>query len=110
MKIPKSVKINGIDYKIEKVSGLNDGENILFGLFDEQEETIKINTHNQESQNQCRTLLHEVCHAILYENDTKGLGYDSRIPKDEETLCELFARGFYQFLQDNVSQLYDLKE
>lgn len=101
MKLPKSVRINGVDYSIEVVSGLNDGSEVLCGSFDEDDQVIKINKVNQTETGQFRTLLHEIGHAILYEHDLKNLGYDDRIPKSEETFCELFSRSVYQLIADN---------
>jgi len=103
MNIPKSIKINGVDYAVKLVSGLNDGESVLYGIFDENDMEIRINTNNQTHAGQCRTLLHEMIHAILYENDVKNLGYDCRTPKSEEELCEMFSRSLYQIIAENKS-------
>ncbi len=103
--LPSELRINGVNYEVVLCNGLNDGSSILYGEFDEQKQTISINTKNQDLQGQWRTLLHEVCHAMLYEYDIANKGYDSRVPRDEETICELFSRGFYQLIADNRDKL-----
>ena len=109
MKIPDKVRLNGVDYKVLWVEGLNNGSNLLDGFIDFNQSTISMNTSTQEHQQQCITFLHEICHGILNDYNCSEKP-ENVIPKDEETLVELFARGFYQFLQDNGAKLFDLKE
>lgn len=110
MKTPKKIRLNGIDYSVEFVDGLNDGALVLDGRIDHNASVIQLNASAQGYQQQCITFLHEVCHAFLQIHDFARVGTDARIPKDEETLVELFARSMYQFLQDNGRALFDLKE
>ena len=110
MKIPEKVRLNGIDYEVSFQHDLNENGLMLDGFIHHNYSIIKLNTQTQGYQMQCITFLHEICHYILHSYDCGGLGENKRIPKDEETLCEMFARGFYQFLQDNGSSLFDLKE
>lgn len=110
MKIPEKVRLNGVDYTVQFIHDLNDGGLMLDGHMDYNHQLINLNTSSQGYQGQCLTLLHEICHGILNDYDCARLGENKRIPKDEETLVEMFARGFYQFLQDNGASLFDLKE
>lgn len=110
MKIPEKVRLNGVDYTVQFVQCLNDGGHMLDGSTNYNYTLISLNTSTQGYQTQCLTFLHEICHIILDNYDCARIGETKRIPKDEETLVEMFARGFYQFLQDNGANLFDLKE
>lgn len=109
MKIPESIRLNGVDYKVEKKKNLNDGIHMADGLFDARSTTIFIDPEQRDYQQQCITFLHEVCHAIMFEYHV-DLNEPNMLPKDDEVLAETFARGVYQFLQDNARKLFDIKE
>lgn len=109
MKIPDTIRLNGVDYKIEKKKNLNDGLHMADGLFDAPSATIYINPEQRDYQQQCITMLHEICHAIMFEYHV-DLADQNMVPKDEEVLAETIARGMYQFLQDNAHKLFDIKE
>lgn len=109
MKIPEFIRLNGIDYKICMKKGLNDGVHMADGLFDAPSATIYIDPEQRNHQQQCITLLHEICHAILFEYHV-DLADQNMLPKDDEVLAETIARGMYQFLQDNARKLFDIKE
>lgn len=47
MKIPSSVRINGIDYPIEHVKSLNDGTSIAHGYADFVHNRIQLNPDTQ---------------------------------------------------------------
>lgn len=111
MKIPNKVRLNGVDFTVEWIENLHDAGVICDGLINYQHSMIALNTETQGYQKQCITFLHEICHGILDAYDCSPEGrIKSKIPDDEETLVELFARGFYQFLQDNGAALFDLKK
>ena len=109
MRIPDKIRLNGIDYTVQFMANVNNGEVILDGEANHNYSLININPATQDYQHQCITFLHEVCHAILNNYDCARGGTAARIPQDEETLVEMFARGFYQFLQDNGAALFDVK-
>lgn len=103
MKIPKSVRIGGVEYEvIDNVSGLNDGQNVLAGEINYNDSVIRLNEVVAGHQMKCITLWHEILHGI---RNHAGIEI-----ADEETVVELFARGIYQVLQDNGARLFDLKE
>ena len=108
MKIPDNVRINGVDYAVKWVKDLNDGAIMLHGLFDSCNSTISLNPKSQEYQQQCITFLHELFHAVIYSYQINLVSEAKEviIPKEEEKLVELLARGFYQVIQDNGKNLF----
>lgn len=109
MKIPDEVRLNGIDYTVNRVSDLTDGAHVLDGQIDYNQSEILLNVGSQGYQAMCITFLHEIFHGILYHFTCAPVSGDNRIPDTEEELVELLARGMYQFLQDNGRKLFDLK-
>ena len=102
MKIPDSVRIGGVDYKvINDWQDLNDGLNMLSGQIDYNESTIKISDAVHGHQAKCGTVWHDILHGI--RNHT-GLEIEN-----EEQVVEMFAKGIYQVLQDNARALFDLR-
>jgi hypothetical protein len=102
MKIPESVRIGGVDYKIEFVPDLNDGECVIYGHIHYGESKIKINSTNQEHQHKCVALWHEILHGLI---EHANLRID-----DEEQIVNVLAKGIYQVLQDNAKKFFDIKE
>lgn len=103
MKIPESVRIGGVEYRVlDKQPALNDGERLLYGQIDYCSNEIKLSDFEQGHEARCVTLWHEILHGIR-----KHANMDIQ---DEEKVVEMFARGIYQVLQDNGRRLFDLKE
>ena len=103
MKIPDSVRIGGVEYKVfDNQPSLNDGESLLYGQIDYRESIIRISDLCEGHQMKCITLLHEILHGI---RNHAGLEIEN-----EEDVVDMFARGLYQVLQDNGRRLFDLKE
>lgn len=102
MKIPESIRIDGIDYEVTFEEKLNDGERMLLGDINYQESEIHIKK-NQSHQYACVTLLHEILHGIAHHKKLE-------LGKNEETIIDAFAFGIYQVLQDNGKKLFDIKE
>lgn len=69
MKIPESVRINGVDYDVQFESRLNDGSSILLGQVDICNCIIRLNPDAQNHQKNCVTLWHEILHALCYNAD-----------------------------------------
>lgn len=105
MKIPDSIRINGVDYKVVYTSALNDGNNVLYGSIDYENSIIELNPNRQEHQHMCITFLHEIIHGIAFT-----MGMAETMGDDEEKIIDAFARGIYQVLQDNGRKLFDIKE
>lgn len=103
MKIPKSIRINGIDFSIEFQERLNNGKEVLYGSVDYGEAQIRLNPAGQTHQRQCVTLWHEIFHAVCEMN-----GLDAE--RENERLMDAFAFAVYQILQDNGAALFDLKQ
>lgn len=103
MKIPESIRIGGIEYEIEYVPNLRDGNRLLYGYIDYDNSKIQISeTDGRGHQHQCLTLLHEILHGI---REHAGLTIEN-----EEEVMEVLSKGLYQVLQDNGARLFDLAE
>ena len=103
MKIPKSIRIGGVEYEIrDNQPALNDGLNLLYGEIDYRESVIRISDFCEGHQMKCLTLLHEILHGI---RNHSGMEIEN-----EEAVVEMYAKGLYQLLQDNAGRLFDLKE
>lgn len=103
MKIPESIRINGVDYKIVYVPALNDGTSVAYGFIDFENSTIELNPERQAHQRMCATLWHEILHGIAFT-----MGIRETMGDDEEKIVDAFARGIYQVLQDNGRKLFDM--
>jgi len=101
MKIPKTIRLNGIEFSVELCGNLNDGEKVLFGDVTYGMARIRLNSTNQEHQRMCVTLWHEVFHAVCEMNGVE-------LGDDEERIIDAFAFATYQVLQDNGGKLFDL--
>ena len=101
MKIPDTIRINGIEYEIVYVPNLNNGVNIAYGHIDFEKCQIELNpAENISYQHRCITMLHEICHGIVYAAGAKI--------ENEEQIVDMFAKGLYQVLQDNGQKLFDI--
>lgn len=92
MDIPKSIKVGGINYKVELVDFLtHDGVGTKWGECDYQHSVIKIwNGLSAEKQEQ--TFIHELTHAIAHE---------AGIDDQDEDLINRFALVAYQVIKEN---------
>ena len=102
MKIPESVRINGVEFAVVKEHRLNDGERMLAGQIRYAQCQIAI-MEEASYEYQCLSLWHEIFHGIE-EQAQLNLG------EDRERIIESFARGVYQVLQDNGKRLFDIRE
>lgn len=103
MKIPKSVRIAGVEYEVVIVPALINDNVAAYGHIDYENSRIELSdSFGVEHQKRCRILWHEILHGI---REASGLEIE-----DEERVVEMFARGIYQVLQDNGARLFDLKE
>ena len=103
MKIPESIRITGIEFKIVLVPNLNTGVNMAYGHIDFDNSVISLSdTFGTEHQKRCTILWHEILHGI---RESSGMQIEN-----EEAIVDMFARGIYQVLQDNGARLFDLEK
>lgn len=103
MKIPESIRIAGVEYKVVIVPNLMNGPTAAYGHIDYENSIISLSdTFGTEHQKRCVILLHEILHGIRENN---GMEIEN-----EEEVVNMFAKGIYQVLQDNGKRLFDIKE
>ena len=103
MKIPESIRIAGVEYKVSIEPNLMDGASAAYGHIDYENSVIKLSdTFGTEHQKRCLILWHEILHGIRENN---GMEIEN-----EEEIVDMFAKGIYQVLQDNGARLFDLAE
>lgn len=101
MKIPKSIRIGGVEYEIAYTPNLNDGTTLAYGYISYENCKIELSaTDGTSHQKRCQTLWHEILHGI---RNHAGLKIEN-----EEEVVDMFAKGIYQVLQDNGARLFDL--
>lgn len=100
MKIPESIRVGGLEFRVVKEYRLNDGLKMLAGQIRHMDCVIAI-AEESSHEYACLSLWHEIIHAIE-EQAQLELG------EDRERIIEAFARGVYQVLQDNGERLFDL--
>lgn len=102
MKIPKSIRIGGVEYRIQYTPNLNDGQTMCYGTIDYEDHLIELSEDRGTSHEyRCITLWHEILHGI---REQFGVEIDN-----EEEVVNMFSRGIYQVLQDNGGRLFDLR-
>jgi hypothetical protein len=103
MKIPESVRIGGIEYKVEREENLRQDTELLYGQISYTDCVIRLSsTDRKNPQVQCITLWHEILHGIR-EHSTMKI-------ENEEEVVEMFAKGIVQVLNDNERRLFDFEE
>ena len=100
MKIPESIRVGGVEYKVIVEPRLNDGQKMLAGQYRPMDCQIAV-CEEGGHEYKCLSMWHEIMHAI--ENQAQlDLG------DQQEKVIEAFARGVYQVLQDNGRRLFDI--
>lgn len=103
MKIPESIRIGGIEYAIDYVDNLRNGNQLLYGHIDYENGQIHISaTDGKGHEHRCLTLWHEILHGIREHANMQI--------ENEEAIVEMFSKGIYQVLQDNGRRLFDIVE
>lgn len=101
MKIPKSVRIGGVEYPVVFVPNLNTGVQMAYGHINFDDSVIELSdTCGTGHQKRCVVLWHEILHGI---REHAGLEIEN-----EEDVVDMFAKGIYQVLQDNGGRFFDL--
>lgn len=103
MNIPEKIRINGIDYGIKEVSGLNDGTRVLCGQTTFAETLIELNADKLSHQYKAVTLWHEIFHVI---EETNGLDFG----ENKEKVIDTLAFAVNQILEDNKNALFGEKQ
>jgi hypothetical protein len=96
MTLPKTLKINGFDWKVEESKSVA-MEGNAFGSTHFREQVIYLDPSiTDQKKKQC--LLHEIMHAVSWQS-----GLDKRINDDklEEEIVTSLSFGLYQVLSDN---------
>lgn len=102
MKIPKSIRIGGVDYTIELRENVRLGNEVCYGTIDYTTSTILISTTDSIGhQHKCITMWHEILHGIFEHACCHQ--------KNEEEIVEVLSKGIYQVLQDNGMALFDIE-
>lgn len=102
MKIPKSVRIGGVEYTVVYTPKLNNGVQMAYGHIDYDNCIIELSdTVGTGHEKRCLILWHEILHGI---REHAGLEIEN-----EEAVVDVLARGIYQVLQDNGGRLFDLE-
>lgn len=102
MKIPESVRIAGVEYRVILTPNLMNGANAAYGHIDYDSSVIELSdTFGTEHQKRCQILWHEILHGIRENN---GMEIEN-----EEAVVDMFAKGIYQVMQDNGARFFDLK-
>ncbi|MBU7455687.1 ImmA/IrrE family metallo-endopeptidase [Leuconostoc fallax] len=93
-KIPKSIKVGAIDYKIE-ITHLdkNDNGDILLGQCDYITNTIQINEESSKERQE-QTLYHELVHALFFESSNNEF-------QDNERLVDSVGLMLHQVVKNN---------
>lgn len=102
MNIPKSLRVAGFKYNIERPdsSFIVNGD-LCDGVHEFGQQLIKVARTNSEEYQQV-VFLHEMAHAIV-ANYCSGILDDDT----EERFVEQFAKGLYQVLNDNKTIFYE---
>lgn len=105
MKIPESIRIGGVEYRIGYVSNLRNENQIAYGHISFDDCCIELSaTDGTGHEKRCIILWHEILHGIM-ESSNMELDIET-----EERVCNVLSRGIYQVLQDNGGRLFDLQE
>jgi len=96
MKIPETVRIGSMDYSVKRTDEIIIVDNKKCkGDINYLSKEIRISNEIKNTQDNEVTLLHEICHGIVYE---RNFTYKDN---DEETITEELARGLHQVIRDN---------
>lgn len=102
MKIPKSIRIGGVEYAVNMVDWLANGSQLAYGHIDFDKCLIEISeTAAVNHEKRCMVMWHEILHGIV---EHTGIEIEN-----EERVVDVFSRGIYQVLQDNGRRLFDIQ-
>lgn len=95
MKIPNTVKIDGMEYTITLTNEtiMNEDFKVLLGRIDYTQCKIVLDGKANE-QTVKATLMHEIVHGIMKERNID-------MQTEQETFIDEIAKGFYNLINDN---------
>ena len=96
MKIPKSINILGVKYKIKLQEMIESYGEIVSGTCDTSRKIILICNTGQTEDDVFETFLHELNHAIYYET---GLSFTSINADVEEIIVNQFAAVYMKLFK-----------
>lgn len=96
MKIPKSVRIAGVEYAVEVSADLSDGQRRLAGQIEYSKAKIRLD----------ESLEGDALHLMLWIEIVQGIVKNAQLRLTEKDLVvEAIARGLFQVLSDNAERL-----
>ena len=96
MEIPRSIRIDTVDYTVEKKERLIVGGKSAQGCITYSKHLIEVEPDIQDEQGMVQTLWHEILHGIMEE---RALDFKE---SSEETLINELSKGIYQVIKDNA--------
>lgn len=88
------IRIGNMNYKITEEEKPILNNQVCRGYIDYEEHKIVIDSKNQDRQNLIVTLLHEIVHGMLFENELHDLNTEENV--------EVISKALYQLLLDNT--------
>ena len=101
LKYPENLpfKLLGFDWQIKFLN--IETEN--FGITDTDKKIVHIYYKGKDDQNVIETLIHELCHVIMFELADSVFKHESEKPYDlEENMIRLASPRVFSLLRDNV--------
>ena len=96
MKIPKSVRIAGVEYAVEVTADLNDGQRKVAGQIEYSKAKIRLD----------ESLEGDALYLMLWIEIVQGIVKNAQLRLLEKDLVvEAMARGLFQVLSDNAERL-----
>lgn len=103
MKLPDSIRVNGVEYQVNYVPNLRKGNMLVYGNIDHDNSCIELSdTDGTEHQKRCIVLWQEILQGICEANSMEL--------ENKDAVINMFARGIYQVLQDNEKRLFNTKK
>jgi len=99
MKIPKSVRIAGVEYSVKWKDVVTLGNTVCYATIDYGNAEIAMSKTAMSEEVANVSLWHEMCHVII-----KNSGMD--FEENEERVVEVFSQAINQILQDNIKRLF----
>ena len=96
IKVPKKVRIGGIDYTVNYKRNITDGFYVCDGMINCKDATIELDKEIKGSVREKEVILHEILHGIFYHFTVLKDGC-----ANEEEIVNALSRGLLQVIEDN---------